>query len=310
MTKRRVFTIGESIYDITFKNEEPTGAKPGGAMLNTSVSLGRLNIDVNFLSQFSKDVIGNTFESFLKKNNINTEYIVRYDNGKSPISLAFLDKYNNAEYTFYKIYPDIISDHKVPDFTENDILLFGSFYSLWETKRQNLLRIINEAKKNNTFVIYDPNFRKSYISEMKNYKTYIPENIALADLVRGSNDDFSLMFDEQDPENAYKLIKKYGGKRLIFTANAHGVFTFMGKEHKSYQVPEIEVLSGIGAGDSFNAGIIYSFIKNNINLSNIDKILKEDWDEVIQTAIYFGTHCCTSYDNYISDNFAKLIIEN
>jgi len=146
MKMRRVFTIGESIYDIIFKNAQPTGAKPGGAMLNTSISLGRLNIPVHFLSQFSEDVIGNLFEDFLKANNVNTDYVVRYNNGKSPISLAFLDNNNNADYTFYKIYPNEINDHKVPDFTENDIILFGSFYSLWTNKRENLLRLINKAK--------------------------------------------------------------------------------------------------------------------------------------------------------------------
>lgn len=310
MKMRRVFTIGESIYDIIFKNEQPTGAKPGGAMLNTSISLGRLNIPVHFLSQFSEDVIGNLFEDFLKKNNVKTDYVVRYNNGKSPISLAFLDNNNNADYTFYKIYPNDINDHKVPDFTENDIVLFGSFYSLWSNKRENLLRLINKAKDKGAFVIYDPNFRKSYFSEFDNYKKIIQENIYYADLVRGSNDDFSLIFDEQEPDKVYEIVQKYGCKNLVFTANARGVFLYTNSIIKNYSVPKIDVISTIGAGDSFNAGLIYSLIKNDISLKNLENCTRTEWDEIIQTAIYFGSHVCTRYDNYIAEPFAKLIINN
>ena len=34
-----IYTIGETVLDIIFKNEQPVAAKPGGSMLNTSVSL-------------------------------------------------------------------------------------------------------------------------------------------------------------------------------------------------------------------------------------------------------------------------------
>ena len=38
---RKIYTIGETVLDIIFKNGQPVASKAGGSMLNTAVSLGR-----------------------------------------------------------------------------------------------------------------------------------------------------------------------------------------------------------------------------------------------------------------------------
>ena len=84
----RIFTIGETVYDIIFKNSQPIAAKAGGSMLNTSVSLGRLGLDVNFVSDLGKDVIGDNIIRFLSENGVSTGCIERYDNRKTAIAIA------------------------------------------------------------------------------------------------------------------------------------------------------------------------------------------------------------------------------
>lgn len=37
---RQIYAIGETLYDIIFKDGQPQAGKPGGAMLNSTVSLG------------------------------------------------------------------------------------------------------------------------------------------------------------------------------------------------------------------------------------------------------------------------------
>jgi len=76
----RVFSIGETVYDIIFKNAQPIAAKAGGSTLNTSVSLGRLGLNVNFVSDLGKDMIGDTILRFLTANGVATSYIEQYDN--------------------------------------------------------------------------------------------------------------------------------------------------------------------------------------------------------------------------------------
>ena len=67
---RRIFAIGETVYDIIFKGTQPVSAKPGGAMLNTAVSLGRLNLPVHFISEYGYDIVGDIINNFLNKNTL------------------------------------------------------------------------------------------------------------------------------------------------------------------------------------------------------------------------------------------------
>ena len=59
----------------------------------------------------------------------------------------------------------------------------------------------------------------------------------------------------------------------------------------------------MGAGDSFNAGLIYGLIKQNVYASDLENMPLEVWRKVIYCAISFATHVCCSYDNFINDEF-------
>ncbi|MCX4380280.1 MAG: PfkB family carbohydrate kinase, partial [Parabacteroides distasonis] len=99
---RKVFGIGETILDIIFRNDQPQKAVPGGSVFNGLISLGRLNVPVSFISELGNDRVGDMIRDFMEDNHITTEFVDRFPDGKSPISLAFLadDKY--AIYIFYK----------------------------------------------------------------------------------------------------------------------------------------------------------------------------------------------------------------
>ena len=105
---RKVFGIGETILDIIFRNDQPQKAVPGGSVFNGLISLGRLNVPVSFISELGNDRVGDMIRDFMKDNHITTEFVDRFPDGKSPISLAFLDDDKNANYIFYKDYPATI----------------------------------------------------------------------------------------------------------------------------------------------------------------------------------------------------------
>ena len=52
---RKVIGIGETILDILFKDSQPTAAVPGGSVFNGIISLGRLGVNVTFISETGND---------------------------------------------------------------------------------------------------------------------------------------------------------------------------------------------------------------------------------------------------------------
>lgn len=71
-----------------------------------------------------------------------------------------------------------------------------------------------------------------------------------------------------------------------------------------YDVRKIEPISTIGAGDNFNAGVVYSLYRYGIGYKDLDQLNRDQWEQIINTAVDFATFVCMSYDNYISAEFA------
>jgi fructokinase len=301
---RNIYGIGETVLDIIFKDGEPRAAKPGGSSLNSMVSLGRLGLDVAFISEYGSDPVGDMIDAFLKGNNVKTKYITRFSDGKSALALAFLDEKNNASYTFYKDFPPERLKN-IPDKTEpDDIVSFCSIYAITKAVRPNLMKFVRTAKANRSIIMYDPNFRAAHLHELEELRPYIIENLHLADLVRASDEDMKNIFRVSDPMSAYQCIKKYC-QVLIYTSNTKGVTVMT--PSGTYQVPvkKIEPISTIGAGDNFNSGIIYAMIRDKIKKDMLPDLSQEQWGRVAETGVEFATEVCMSWDNYISKEFAR-----
>ncbi|MBE9510195.1 MAG: carbohydrate kinase [Bacteroidetes bacterium] len=304
---RKIYAIGETLYDIIFQNNQPKASKPGGAMLNTAVTLGRLRLPVNFISEYSDDPVGEKIETFLEENHVQTDHIYRYHDGQTAISLAFLDKDNNASYTFYKSYPPERLNIRIPEFQKDDILIFGSFFALNSDVRKKLLDLLQKASDQGAIILYDPNFRSPHKEELPSLKPVILQNMSFADIVRGSDEDFRNIFGADNAEQAYEAVRQYC-PTLVYTASNHFVAIQSPTVTAKFEVPEITTISTIGAGDNFNAGIIYGLFKRNVKKADLDKLTIDDWKNIQERAVSFATNVCQSYDNYISRKFANRII--
>lgn len=301
---RRIYAIGESLLDIIFQNGQPRTSKPGGSMLNSVVSLGRIGLPVSFISEYGLDDIGNLIDSFLNNNGVNTGFVNRYSDGNTAISLAFLDKNNDAHYSFYKNYPEKRLDFGFPEVKNEDIVLCGSYYSISKEIREKFKVFINDAKKIGSVIIYDPNFRKSHLDELKSLKPLIIENMQASTIIRGSDEDFRNIFGSENIEDAWESVREHC-QCLVYTSNADGVYVMTPSFSGKFPVKKITPVSTIGAGDNFNAGMIASFCRNKIKKDQLEKLTEKEWSEIISTAVSFATHVCLGYENYISNDFAE-----
>ncbi|MFO7655583.1 MAG: carbohydrate kinase [Bacteroidales bacterium] len=300
---RKIYAIGETVLDILFKNNMPFTAKAGGASLNSAVSLGRLGLPVYFIGEYGLDEVGNFIDNFLKENNVSTDYVYRYYDGKSALALAFLNENSDASYDFYKIYPEKRLNIKFPEIQPDDIVLFGSTYAVTPEVRPKLIELIQHAKRNKAIIIYDPNFRKSHLHELHKMKPMILDNIKLADIVRGSDEDFSFIYGVNNADETYDNVSK-SVPNLLYTASRKGVFLRTPTYSAEFPVKTIEPKSTIGAGDSFNAGIAFSLYKESITRNDLLQMNEASWRVIVNTAVEFATHVCLNYDNYISKDFA------
>jgi fructokinase len=303
---RKIFGIGETVFDIIFKEGIPQAAKAGGAMLNSMVSLGRIGLPAFFISEYGNDEIGNIIDAFLNENGVSTEFSHRFSDGKTKLSIAVLNERNDADYSFYDKYPAERLKLRLPGINRNDIVLFGSIYAITEKIRDRFTSFIRSAYDNDGILIYDPNFRKTHSSDLNILRPMMIENMQNSVLVRGSDEDFRNIFGAETPDEAWAAIKDYC-RSLVYTANGHGVYVRTEVFSGEFPVRQIIPVSTIGAGDNFNAGMIAALYKMGIGKEDIGVMGEEKWSAVISSGVDFATDVCLSYDNYISNEFAAKI---
>lgn len=75
--------------------------------------------------------------------------------------------------------------------------------------------------------------------------------------------------------------------------------------NKDYPVEPLQAVSTIGAGDNFNAGLIYGLLKYDVRYRDLNNLNEEIWDKIIQCGKDFAAEVCGSFSNSVSVEFAK-----
>lgn len=304
---RKVIGIGEAVLDIIFKDNKPVEAVPGGSAFNAITSLGRCGVSTSFISEAGNDHVGKYIIEFLKSNGVNADNVTTFPDSKSPVSLAFLNEKNDAEYIFYKDHPHDQLEFTYPDIQPDDIVLFGSFYAVNPVIRPQLVGLLDYARSHGAIIYYDVNFRPAHKDEVIRITPNLIENLDYADIVRGSHEDFATLYKKEDADKVYNAEISFYCRQFIYTHGSQPVEVRGGRDmKKSYPVPDTKIVSTIGAGDSFNAGFIFGMLKQGITRSDLERGLTgEQWDSLIGCALSFSADCCKDIFNYVSKKFGE-----
>ena len=111
------------------------------------------------------------------------------------------------------------------------------------------------------------------------------ENLELADIVRGSHEDFDVMFHTTDPDMVYRSQISFYCKKFICTCGSEPLeLRADGGFKKQYPVQQVDVV-----------GITRSMV--------IEGLSETQWDALICSAQQFSMECCKSINNSVSVEF-------
>lgn len=302
----KVIAIGETVYDIIFgQDKAPKYGNAGGSAYNAIISVGRMGrCESRFIGEVGDDTVGHLIVDFLEENGVDATGVSIREGIKTSLSLAFLDEKCNAHYQFYKDHNSKGFDYIEPGAKRGDVMLFGSYFAINPRINVTFREIVSKAREEGAMLYYDLNFRESHKGELEELRANIEWNMDVSHIVKASDEDIEIVFGSRDPKEVYeKHISKHCDI-FICTKGGRGVEVFVGDRHIEYAgnpLAKEEIVSTVGAGDSFNAG----FVGNGENEVLIKKILEEDRaiEEEIGTAVRHGMETarrvCMSALNYI-----------
>lgn len=302
---RRVIGIGETILDILLRDNQPQVLVPGGSVYNAAISLGRMGVNVMFISEVGNDRVGEIILQYMRDNGVSTEHVNVFLEGKSPVSLAFLNERKDAEYIFYRDYPDRRLEIDMPEITADDIVMIGSYFAITPVLRDKVVELLEKAHRAGAIIYYDVNFRSTHRNEAIKLMSTILENFEYADILRGSTEDFQNMFGIADADAVYRKHVAFYCPNFICTDADKDICLRTGQVSKNYPVAPLQAVSTVGAGDSFNAGIVFGLLKYRVRRNDLAELSESDWDAIIQCGKDFSADVCKCVHNSVSEAFAE-----
>lgn len=304
---RKVIGIGESVLDIVFKGNQPQSANPGGSAFNAIIAVGRCGVPCCFLTEMGDDLVSGFTGEFMEKNGVDASFVTHIPNSKSRISLAFLNEQNDAQYQFYRDPEPENLVYTLPEIKKDDLVLISSFYAVNPAIRYRVQPFLKNAKEAGAMIYYDVNFRPSHANSVQAVLPSVQENFSMASVVRGSVDDFKVLYGLEQAEDIYtKLVAPYC-KNLILTDGPNPVRIFTPTVRLELPVPQIHTVSTIGAGDNFNAGVLCYLYQKGITQADLEGLTADRWKELQGFAEGFAVEVCQSLENYISVEFGNRI---
>ncbi len=280
-----ILCCGEALIDMLPCEIRPSQLAyvphPGGASYNTAIALGRLGVPTEVFSGISHDPFGKLLEKTLKDANVGIRYAIR---SHRQTKLAFVEfAEGDATYRFYgeNSADCMIGEDDLPEFNEGIAALQFGGISLTQEPCGSAYEILMRRQRSNRLILFDPNIRPDFITDKQTHLARMRRMIAMSDIIKVSTDDLA-WFGSDDPTAVANDWLASGAKIVIVTAGAGQLSAHYSNGSIQVDVQRSDVVDTVGAGDTFNAGLLASFWRNgllsktaiaNISAGDLEKAL-------------------------------------
>lgn len=253
-----ILACGEALIDMlprqTTEGRAAFDPHPGGAVFNTSIALGRLGVKAQFLCGLSTDFLGQMLIDELAASGVDASPSPRVD---APTTLAFVQLVDGqARYAFYDENTALRSlrADDLPQ-TEAQAYFFGGI-SLASGQCGAAYEALMERVAGSAVTMIDPNIRPSFIQDEDAYRARIEKMMGLADIVKLSDEDLEWVMGPGDIADLARQVLKMGPSLVCITEGSKGVTGYTAKGATFVAAQKAEVVDTVGAGDTFNAGLL------------------------------------------------------
>ena len=248
----------------------------GGAVFNTAMGLGRLGTEVALVSGISNDLFGQQLHDALTASHVDTSFLVR---SNLPTTLAFVSlNEGHASYTFYDEnsagrclqtadLPDLYDPHRgiQSNNHSSNALYFGGISLINEPAADAYCALAMQCA-DDMVIVLDPNIRTSFINNDRAYRQRLRHMIDVADIIKVSDEDLDwLVGDATTEPEQVGLLRGQSQAIVIVTKGPNGATAYLTTGEAVHQnVPKVCVVDTVGAGDTFNAGLLAKLVHLNL----------------------------------------------
>ncbi|TCT33058.1 carbohydrate kinase family protein [Martelella mediterranea] len=258
-----ILCCGEALIDMipeaTLSGQSGFVPHVGGAVFNTAIALGRIGADVALLAGLSSDLFGRQLIDALHKSKVLTSFASIRD---LPTTLAFVQLSNgHAHYDFFdentagRMLLPVDLPSELPETVTT--LFFGGI-SLVTEPCADTFTAFAEKHAGQRLVMVDPNIRPGFIRDEPAYRKRLARLIAIADIVKVSDEDLEWLYPGQlGLEAKCRKLRADGPSVVLVTRGSKGATAIAGAAIRlDLPARAVAMIDTVGAGDTFNAGFL------------------------------------------------------
>ena len=261
----------------------PRRSHPGGSPLNVAVGVARLGRPVQFVGRFGSDANGALIAEHLRANSVLTAFAA--DDLPTSVATAVLDPAGGARYTFDLEWqlPDLAAN--LPALLDGTTMLHtGSIAAMLAPGAGHVFRAVERARASAT-ISYDPNCRPSIITDVSYAREQAEKFVALADVVKASDEDLQWLYPDESPESSARRWLAAGPSLVVVTRGSRGPWAVAAAGDCAVAAPTVTVTDTVGAGDSFMSALLVGLMDRELDggarRSNLARIGLRDLEELL-----------------------------
>lgn len=285
---KKVLCPGEALIDFVSNEHgkalKDTGGfirKAGGAPANVAAAISKLGADAYFCGTVGDDFFGEFLEETFKKNNINTEMMLKLKDKSTTLAFVSLKEDGDRDFKFMRnADSELTFDEIKNNLDQFDLFHFGSATAFLEGKlKDTYYKLKDYALKNNKIITFDANYRDALFGDNK--ETFVKcckDFIKDSKIVKLSEEEASLISGIGNIEEAAKFIISLGCENLIITLGKEGALLTTKEKQILIPTQEVKMVDATGAGDAFIGAVIAQVLNNT----------KKSIEDIIKTANLVG----------------------
>ena len=231
----------------------------GGSCLNIAVGMARLGAPAGFAGGISTDLFGRMIADHALASQVDLRYARRSEH---QTTLAFVRTIEGEPQ--YAFYDEATASQNwsyrrgsIP-FDEIEAIHVGSTTLADQQGAAQALAMVEDARGSVT-ISFDPNCRPKLVKHKARYVEQMDAYAAAADIVRMSDVDFEFLYGGSDHAGKAKSLIKAGASLVVVTRGIKGAQAWHREAGAvEVQAPTVDVLDTIGAGDSFQAALLFA----------------------------------------------------
>ena len=276
---QKIWVLGDAVVDLIPDGENHYLRCAGGVPANVAVGIARLGGESAFIGRVGKDPLGEFMQQTLQQENVQTSHMILDPQQRTSTVIVGLD---NGERSFtFMVNPSadqFLQVADLPNFQATEWLHCCSIALINNPSRETTFEAIRRIKAAGGFFSFDPNLRESLWASFDDMKQTVMQAVALADVLKFSEEELTLLTDTQTLDDAFeKITALYPEKLILVTLGKDGARYHLAGKQDVVAGKALKPVDTTGAGDAFVGGLLSGLSQHSDwkEISVLEQILRQ-----------------------------------